>query len=226
MCGRFTQTAKPEQVETEFHVKISQTDLFKPRYNIAPSQIVAVVLERDGERRVDGLKWGLIPHWSRDASFAAKLINARAESLAEKPSFRDSFRKRRCIIPASGFYEWEKLADGKKQPHYFYLNDRKVFGFAGLWEEWLDRSSGELVETFTVITTRANQILESIHDRMPVILKTEDYAEWLDQKQTNPAQLQKLLVPYPAAEMDSHVVSRAVNSPANDSEELTDEIVS
>lgn len=220
MCGRFTETAKPKQVEKEFSVKISDEKLFKPRYNIAPTQIISAVFETDGERIISGLKWGLIPHWSKDDSFASKLINARSETLAEKPSFRDAFKHKRCIIPASGFYEWDKKGKGAKQPFYFYLKDKDVFGFAGLWEEWLDKKTGELVETCTIITTEANEVLEPVHDRMPVILKSKDYGEWLDVNENGTAKLEKLLAPFPAQEMDSYKVSRDVNSPANDSPNL------
>lgn len=220
MCGRFTQKAEPELIGKEFHVKISQNNLFKPCYNIAPTQIIPAVFEFEGERIINGLKWGLIPHWSKDDSFASKLINARAETLAEKPSFRDAFKKHRCIIPASGFYEWDKKSPGAKQPFYFYLKDKEVFGFAGLWEEWLDKETGEMIETCTIITTEANGVLEPIHDRMPVILKPKNYEQWLDEKQKDTDKLQKLLVPYPSDEMTSHEVSRAVNSPASDSPEL------
>ena len=220
MCGRFTETAKPNQIEKEFSIKISDEKLFKPRYNIAPTQTISAVLEKDGERIVSGLKWGLIPHWSKDDSFASKLINARSETLAEKPSFRDAFKHKRCIIPASGFYEWDKKSSGAKQPYYFFLNDREVFGFAGLWEEWLDKESGELVETCTIITTEANEVLEPVHDRMPVVLKAEDYEQWLDEKISDTKKLENLLVPFPAKEMNSYAVSRDVNSPSNDSPEL------
>lgn len=224
MCGRFTNKAKPEEIEKEFHVKISQDNLFKPRYNIAPTQIIPAILESDGERIINGLKWGLIPHWSKDDSFAAKLINARAETLAEKPSFRDAFKKHRCIIPASGFYEWDKKSSGAKQPFYFYLKDKEVFGFAGLWEQWLDKETGEQIETCTIITTEANEVLEPIHDRMPVILKSKDYNQWLDEKQKDTDKLQKLLVPYPPDEMATYQVSKAVNTPSDDSPELIKKI--
>ncbi len=220
MCGRFTQTAKPKQVENEFHVKISQDNLLHSRYNIAPAQIIPAVLEQEGNRIISNLKWGLIPHWSKDDSYAPKLINARAETLAEKPSFRDAFKHHRCIIPASGFYEWDKKSSGAKQPFYFYLKDKEVFGFAGLWEEWLDKQTGELIETCTIITTEANKVLEPVHDRMPVILKAENYEQWLDAKETKTDKLQKLLAPYPSAEMTYHAVSRSVNIPDVDSAEL------
>jgi putative SOS response-associated peptidase YedK len=220
MCGRFTNAAKPKEIEKEFAVRVSKEELFKPRYNIAPTQIIPAVLESDGERLVSGLKWGLIPHWSKDDSFASKLINARAETLSEKPSFRDAFKKKRCIIPATGFYEWDKKSSGVKQPFYFHLKDKEVFGFAGLWEEWLDKESGEVIETCAIITTAANEVLKSVHDRMPVILKAKDYDRWLNEKMTETDKLRKLLTPYPAQEMETYAVSREVNKPSNDSPEL------
>jgi putative SOS response-associated peptidase YedK len=148
------------------------------------------------------------------------LINARSETLAEKPSFREAFKSRRCLIPASGFYEWQKKGSGAKQPFYFYLNDRKVFGFAGLWEEWIDRQTGELLETCTIITIEANAVLKPVHDRMPVILNPNAYDEWLDAKVKDINRLQNLLKPYPAAEMSSDAVSLSVNIPETDSPEL------
>lgn len=220
MCGRFTSKAKPEQIEKEFKVGKLNPKLFEARFNIAPTQIINAILETGGERIVSGLKWGLIPAWAKDDSIGSKMINARAETLAEKPSFKNAFRSRRCIIPASGFYEWSKTSKGAKQPFYFYLKDKDVFGFAGLWEEWLDKESGELIETCTIITTEANKVLEPVHDRMPVILKPKDYDQWLDEKETDTERLQNLLVPYPASVMASHAVSRAVNSPNSDSPEL------
>lgn len=220
MCGRFTSKAAPERVKEEFKVGKINPGIFHPRYNIAPLQIIPAVLEREGERVVSGLKWGLIPHWAKDDSFSSKLINARAESLAEKPSFRDSFKSRRCIIPASGFYEWQKTAKGPKQPFYLYLKDKEVFGFAGLWEEWLDKETGEQIETCTIITTEANETVEPIHDRMPVILKAEDYEQWLNEKEMNTDKIQNLLAPYPSEEMTRYAVSPGVNVPDTDSPEL------
>ncbi len=140
--------------------------------------------------------------------------------MTEKPSFREAFKSRRCIIPASGFYEWQKKGTGAKQPFYFYLNGKEVFGFAGLYEEWLDKQTGELLETCTIITTEANDVLKPVHDRMPVILKAENYDEWVDAKEKNTDKLKKLLVPYPVSEMSSHAVSRSVNIPDSDSPDL------
>ncbi len=222
MCGRFTQKAPWEKVKKEFTVKTSESNLFTPRYNIAPMQIIPVVRDAASERVIQALKWGLVPSWAKDAAIGNRMINARAETLTEKPSFREAFSKRRCLIPTSGFYEWKKTGSGAKQPFYFYLKEKDVFGFAGLWEEWLDRDSGELLETFTIITTEANDVLKPVHDRMPVIIKAENYDQWLDPKVKNTEKLEKLLAPYPAGEMDSHTVSKAVNSPTADSPELTE----
>jgi len=224
MCGRFTQKADKENIKKEFKIDSFQDTLLTPRYNIAPTQQIAAVRLLEGANELSMLKWGLVPSWAKDDSIGSKMINARAETLAEKPSFREAFRRRRLIIPASGFYEWQKTGKGTKQPFYFYLKDKEVFGFAGLWEEWLDKGTGKLLETCTIITTEANKVLEPVHDRMPVILKAKDYDQWLDAKETKTERLQSLLVPYPAAEMASHAVSRAVNIPATDSPELIEEL--
>jgi len=220
MCGRFTQTAPWERVKKEFATEALESGSFKPRYNIAPMQTVPIVRESSSDRIISTLKWGLVPSWSKDAEIGNRMINARAETLTEKPSFREAFAKRRCLIPTSGFYEWKKTDSGVKQPFYFYLKEKEVFGFAGLWEEWLDKESGELLETFTIITTAANDVLKPVHDRMPVIVKAENYDEWLDPKIKNTERLGKLLAHCPANEMDAHTVSRAINSPTNDSPEL------
>jgi len=220
MCGRFTNSAKAKDIEKEFKVGRLNQVRFEPRYNIAPTQIIPAVIETDGKRVAAEFRWGLIPSWAKDESIGSKMINARAETLAEKPSFRNAFKSRRCIIPASGFYEWSKKGDQGKQPFYFYLKDKEVFGFAGLFEEWLDKESGELVETCTIITTEANEVLEPVHDRMPVILKPEDYDQWLDEKEKSTDRLQGLLVPFAAGSMASHAVGKAVNSPSYDSPEL------
>jgi putative SOS response-associated peptidase YedK len=224
ICGRFTNSAKPEQIKKEFKVGKVNPKLFTPRYNIAPTQEIPAVLEKEGERIIENLKWGLIPHWSKDDSFASKLINARAETLSEKASFRDAFKTHRCIIPASGFYDWDKKSSGVKQPYYFYLKDKDVFGFAGLWSEWTDKETGELIETCTIITAEANEILNEVHDRMPVILKAKDYDQWLDEKEKSTNELQDLLTPFPDKKMAFHPVSRAVNSPGEDSPDLIGEI--
>lgn len=220
MCGRFTNRAKPEQIRSEFKVGNKNPDLYKERYNIAPAQLIDVVFQPETERILSELKWGLVPSWAKDADIGNRMINARAETLTEKPSFREAFKKRRCIIPASGFYEWQKKGSGAKQPFYFYLKEKEVFGFAGLWEEWIDKESGDVLETCTIITTEANDVLKPVHERMPVILKAADYDQWLDPKENNTDRLKKLLAPYPAVEMSSHTVSKSVNIPDADSDEL------
>lgn len=221
MCGRFTNKAEQEQIEKEFKVSVNNSSTDKPRYNIAPAQMIDAVLNRESETIITELKWGLIPSWAKDADSIKALINARAETLAEKPSFRDAFRKRRCIIPATGFYEWQRAkgSDGK-QPYYFFLKVKPVFGFAGLFENRIDKETGEILETCTIITTEANEVLKPIHDRMPVILKADDYELWLDEMVKDEAKLEKLLVPYPAGEMSSHAVSKSVNFPDADSADL------
>ena len=220
MCGRFTNKAKPEQIKKEFKIGNKNPNLYQPRYNIAPSQMIEVVFEPENERILSPLKWGLVPHWAKDAEIGNRMINARAETLTEKPSFREAFKSRRCIIPASGFYEWQKKSTGAKQPFYFYLKDKEVFGFAGLWEEWIDKQTGEALETCTIITTEANEVLKPAHERMPVILKPEVYDDWLDEKMKDERNMEEVLIPYPAGEMTSHAVSKSVNIPDSDSDEL------
>jgi putative SOS response-associated peptidase YedK len=219
MCGRYVSKANRKDVEQEFDLALGPEQHLQVRYNIAPTQIIPVILESKGQRIIEQLRWGLIPGWAKDETIGAKLINGRAETLAEKPSFKNAFRSRRCIIPASGFYEWQK-ATSPKQPFYFYLKDKPVFGFAGLYDEWLHRETGELIETCTIITTEANELLEPVHERMPVILPRELYDEWLDENERDTRKLQSLLRPYPAAEMASYPVSRSVNFAQTDSEEL------
>jgi putative SOS response-associated peptidase YedK len=167
------------------------------------------------------LRWGLIPSWAKDPAMGAKLINARAETVAEKPSFRSAFRHRRCLVVADGFYEWQKQ-EGKKQPFYFRLQDGQPFAFAGLWESWKD-PNGEVVDSCTILTTEANQLMQPIHDRMPVILASQDYDLWLDPT-VQSEQLQNLLQPFPSEAMVSYPVSTKVNKPTNDTPELVNSL--
>ena len=220
MCGRYTLKATSEQILAEFKAARKQGEELRERFNIAPAQIIPAVRQSSDSPELADFKWGLIPSWAKDAAIGNRMINARAESLLEKPSFRNAFRSRRCIIPSSGFYEWKREGDKGKQPFYFYLKDKPLFGFAGLWEEWTDKETGEPLESCTIITTKANEVLEPVHDRMPVILKPEDYDEWLDPKNADTDDLQELLKPFPSKEMSSHAVSRQVNSPTFDSPEL------
>jgi putative SOS response-associated peptidase YedK len=216
MCGRFTLTLDPGDLQDELNFDISSVDL-APRYNIAPSQPVAAV--RDGSsRKVELFRWGLVPSWAKDPAIGFKMINARSETISEKPSFRVPFSRRRCLIPADGFYEWAQ-GEGGKIPYYFYLKDHKPFTFAGLWEEWLPKEGGEALRTCTIITTAANEVLKQYHERMPVILPADVRWLWLDPSARVP-ELQSWLKPYPAGEMAWHEVSRLVNKPGVDSSEL------
>jgi len=200
--------------------------LFTPRarYNIAPTQQVPVILnDSDGLRTLDGFQWGLVPHWAKDPSIGSKMINARAETLAEKPSFRNALVRRRCLVPADGFYEWKKEGEGKaarKQPMRIHLKSGEAFAFAGLWEEW-KQPDGSPLRTCTIITTAPNNLMSEIHNRMPAILRPEDEAAWLDvagNDRDDVPHLLEMLRPYGDGELAAHPVSSQMNSPAFDSE--------
>jgi len=198
---------------------VPSPDLFEttPRFNIAPSQKVLAVTETEEGRELTTLDWGLIPSWSKEP---AGIINARAETLEERHSFAESFLRRRCLIPADGFYEWKKR--GKERlPYYFQLKDEEVFAFAGIWDTW--RGSGVKVTSCAIVTTTPNEILSSIHDRMPVMLQPESHDAWLDSR-TPVEELKRMLNPYPAEEMKSYPVSPDVNHPANDDEHLVEPV--
>jgi len=215
MCGRFTlSNPDAEQLAAQFGVA-ALPDL-RPRYNIAPTQPVAAVRRAAGKaiREMALLRWGLVPAWAKDPTIGVRLINARAETAAEKPSFRVAFRRRRCLIVADGFYEWQKQQSGK-QPYYIRLRGGRLFAFAGLWERWTG-PDGQEIESCTLLTTAPNDLLRPIHKRMPVILHPDDYALWLDPAVGDRQRLQPLLRPYPAAEMEAYPVSRRVNNPRND----------
>ena len=213
MCGRFTLTTDLQEVAERFCVTPPATADFNPRFNIAPSQSV-IVIGDNGQRLLQSMQWGLIPHWAKDPAIGNRMINARAETLAEKPSFCEALKKRRCLIPADGFYEWQKV--GKvKQPMRIVLKTRAPFGLAGLWDRWISPEKKEIL-TCTIITTVANELIREIHDRMPVILQREDEARWLDPGLTDPVQLLPLLRSYPSELMEYYPVSRQVNSPRVD----------
>lgn len=218
MCGRFTLTIDPSHLQEAFPWAVIPNDL-APRYNIAPSQPVAVI-PNTGDSLLSFYKWGLIPSWSKDPSIGERMINARSETLAEKPSFRNAYRRRRCLILADGFFEWKQNPGMKnKQPIYIRLIDARPFAFAGLWESWSPPDGSEL-RTCTIITTQPNSLLEPIHNRMPVILNPEVYNKWLNPNDMLPSQLNELLVSYPADEMIAIPVSKLVNSPQYDSVEI------
>lgn len=214
MCGRFALRIPPKSIQQ--HYDLPEIGELPPRYNIAPSQAVAVIRQMPGKslRQLDLLRWGLVPHWAKDIKISYQMINARAETLSLKPSFRTAFKKRRCLIAADGFYEW--FHEGKtKQPYFIQLKNRIGFSFAGLWESW-NNPDGGVIESCTIITTSANELVRKIHDRMPVILPPELYAEWLDNM--IPAEsVQKFLIPFPSVKMEAYRVGPTVNSPKNDS---------
>jgi putative SOS response-associated peptidase YedK len=234
MCGRYTLTPKAiDMLPGLFGIDpTAMPDLGPGSYNVAPTTQRGVVrADLEGHRRMDILRWGLVPFWAKDPKKGPPLINARADTVAEKPSFRAAFRARRCLVPADGFFEWRgvphngSLFDGleqaeapktakSKQPVYFQLADRRPFAFAGLWERW-QGPEGEL-ESFTLITTQPNELVAPVHDRMPVILPEEAYALWLDPRQQDISKLMPLLAPYPADAMIATFVNAAVNSVRND----------
>jgi putative SOS response-associated peptidase YedK len=211
MCGRYTLVTPVERLAEEFGFDASSMDL-PPNYNVAPSQGVAAVLQKGGERRLELLRWGLIPSWADDPQIGSRMINARAETAPEKPSFRRAFRERRCLIPADGFYEW-KRTNGAKQPYYIRMKEGRPFAFAGLWEGWRD-DGGPEIRSCTILTTRPNALAGEIHDRMPVILPAGSYDAWLD-PEAEKEELVALLAAYPEDEMEAYPVSRLVNSPSN-----------
>ncbi|WLD93978.1 SOS response-associated peptidase [Alkalihalobacillus sp. AL-G] len=221
MCGRFTLTAEIDLLMDWFEID-EWTDIdLKPRFNIAPSQNILAIVSNQRNRRAGLLKWGLIPPWAKDPSIGNKLINARAETAMEKPSFRNAIKRRRCLIPASGFYEWKK--EGKqKQPKYIQMKEDNLFAFAGLWERWSD-DSGNPLHTCTILTTKPNELMEDIHNRMPVILPKDEYSRWLKSDE-EPEAIEDLLQPYDAEKMAAHNVSTLVNSPRNELPECIEEM--
>src|SRR5258706_12216418 len=196
MCGRFTLTINPDELQQQFGLSEAPPAQLVPRYNIAPTQPVAVIAN-NSERVLELFQWGLIPSWAKDPKIGSKLINARAETLAEKPSFRTALKRRRCLVVADGFYEWKKQSGGKS-PMYIQLKDGQPFGFAGLWEAWQSPEDG-LIKTCTIITTTPNALLADIHDRMPVILPREAYDQWLAPEEPPAGVNPPLVAPYDPA---------------------------
>lgn len=211
MCGRFAQRSPSKKIAEKF--KVEEVPPLVERYNVAPAQQVLGIRESSGAREAAFFKWGLVPGWAKDAAIGNKLINARSETVTEKPSFRGAFARRRFLVPSDGFFEWSRRGD-RKRPFYFHMRDGEPFAIAGLWERW--EGEGEPLETCTLLTTEANELLAPHHDRMPVILRPEDYEAWLDADLQRPELLTPLLRPYPYEGMAAYAVSMRVNSPSND----------
>jgi putative SOS response-associated peptidase YedK len=220
MCGRFALYSAPFSLAKHFEAEAPPE--LRPRYNVAPTQSIPIVREEDGKRRFALARWGLIPHWAKDMDIGYHTINARAETVASKPAFRNAFRYRRCLILADGFYEWQVVPGSKtKQPWFIVLRDREPMAFAGLWERWRSQEGDDL-ESCSIIVTDANELMRPIHDRMPVILAPEDWGAWLETEAKEAGGLQCLLKPYSAEGMTAWPVSTMVNSPRNDSVECVE----
>ncbi|CAH0122488.1 MULTISPECIES: SOS response-associated peptidase [unclassified Paenibacillus] len=217
MCGRYTITVTMEELLLRFFIEGNTLIDYQPRYNVAPGQFVPAIVHDGKNNRLGGLKWGLIPEWSKEEKLKFPTFNARAETIADKAAFRTPFRRKRCIIPADSFYEW-KATDTGKQPMRIMLKNKAIFALAGLYDTWT-REDGTKISTCTVVTTTPNRLMSDIHDRMPVILRPEDEKIWLNRAIQDPADLQPLLVPYPEEEMTAYPVSPLVGSVKNDSEE-------
>jgi putative SOS response-associated peptidase YedK len=223
MCGRFTQTLAGEAIAQTFGVTtgLAKEANPQPRYNIAPTQAVSAIAQPEHAREYRLFQWGLVPSWAKDPSIGSRMINARSETVTEKPSFRTAFKRRRCLIVADGFYEWQRTGKAK-QPYYIQLKSRALFGFAGLWEAW-ESGDGSYLETCTILTTEPNELMRPIHNRMPVIVHPEDYDLWLNphlpKRAQDSAQIQNLLRPYEANAMQAYPVSTVVNAPSHETPE-------
>ncbi|WP_119459738.1 SOS response-associated peptidase [Rhodospirillaceae bacterium SYSU D60014] len=228
MCGRYTNALTWREIVRLYRItepSAANAPNLEPRYNLAPTQSAPVVRHNPetGGRSLDMLRWGLVPHWAKDMSIGNKLINARAEGIDTKPSFRSAFAKRRCLVPAGGFYEWKKEGT-KKQPYAIALKSGEPMSFAGLWENWQDPDSGEWIRTFTIVTTEANEFLAPLHNRMPVILHPTAHSLWLGETPAKPDTLKALLKLYPADEMQAWPVSTRVNNVRNEQADLWDRL--
>jgi putative SOS response-associated peptidase YedK len=220
MCGRYRLSRRKQLVEEYFDTESDEPE-WTPRYNIAPSQPVPVIRQNRKEpcRELSLMRWGLIPSWAKDASVAARMINARSETAGTKPAFRDPLTNRRCLIPADGFYEWQRT--GKvKQPYCFEVNDGELFAFAGIWDRWTDPNRNA-VETCSILTTSPNAVTSAVHDRMPVILDPDSYDIWLDPGMRDVTTVSELLKPYDAQLMRCYAISTRINHVANDDEECS-----
>lgn len=219
MCGRFTLFASYQHIIRRFTISSAFSETaYMPSYNVAPSQQVVAVIHDGKQNRLGYLRWGLIPPWAKDEKIGHKMINARAETLMERPSFRQPFQKKRCIIPADSFYEWKQTENGKV-PMRIKMKSDELFSFAGLWESW-HAPDGKTIHTCAIITTEPNALVRPIHKRMPAIIRQEEESTWLDRSIQNPNVLNRLLQPYNEDEMEAYAVSSLVNSPKNNNEKL------
>lgn len=214
MCGRFVQAQSPQSYAAHFGAGLAVGEKLDPSWNVAPTDRVYAVAQHEGERTLGTFRWGLIPWYADSPKVAAKHINARAETVASKAAFKDSFARRRCIIPADGFFEWERLDSGGKLPHYIKSEDGAPLALAGLWASWRD-PAGERITTCTIITTKPNDLVEPLHDRMPVVLTREAWEDWLDPDYGDDSGLRALLAPPPSAGMTQYAVSSLVNDVKN-----------
>ncbi|HTT47246.1 MAG TPA: SOS response-associated peptidase [Pseudolabrys sp.] len=221
MCGRYTVTASPEVLRALF--AYAEQPNFPPRYNIAPTQPIAIVRLVDGKRQFALVRWGLLPSWVKDPMTFTLLINARGESVVDKPAFRAAMKRRRCLIPADGFYEWQKAGD-RKRPFYVHAKSGEPLAFAGLWETWTG-PNGEELDTAAIVTTRANKTLGPIHDRMPVIVPPEAFDLWLNSNEVDTTTASALIAPALDGLLEAYEISTAVNRTANDNAKLLEPIV-
>ena len=221
MCGRYKIVTDAQALFDAFQVQAEMDAAKLARYNVAPATDQLVILSEHGHRVARWHRWGLIPHWAKDPTIGYKTINARGEGIAAKPAFRAAFRQRRCLVPATGFYEW-KAEGGGKQPYLIRLRNGGLFAFGGLWESW-NSPEGEL-RSFTIITTEPNELMARIHDRMPAIIPRAQYARWLDPELRDPAAIQPLIAPYPAAELQAIPVGRGINNARNQGPELIEPV--
>lgn len=221
MCGRFSLSISWQEICKRYSVVLGTEIDWQGRYNIAPSQNCIVIIQEGANNIAKPMKWGLVPHWSKDPKLGYKMINARCETIDQKPSFKGCLARKRCIIPADGFYEWKKEGD-TKQPIRICLSNEEPFAFAGLWDTWESPQTGEVIESFTIITTPSNSIITNIHDRMPAILSPEEENTWLNPN-TGVVHLKSLLSPYPSQLMRLYPVSPIVNSWKNDVPECFNE---
>ena len=220
MCGRAYSTFTEEEIRLRYlNKKKVKIPSFAPNFNMSPSQEVVVLLSEDGEPQLELFRWGLVPFWAKDIKIGYKMINARADTISEKPAFRNAFKKRRCIVPLSGFIEW-KREDETKRPFRIQLKNHQIMSVAGIWESWKPEEKGKELHTFSIITTDANSFMKKIHDRMPVILDQKDEAAWLDPENEDTARLQKLLKPCPSKWLEAIEISTLINSPKNNSTEV------